>query len=39
LGKPEGKRPVVRTRHRWMNNIKMYFREIGMGGEDWTDLT
>jgi hypothetical protein len=28
-GKPEGKRPPVRTRHRWVYNIKMDLREIG----------
>jgi hypothetical protein len=29
VGKPEGKRPVGRPRHRWIDNIKMYLREIG----------
>jgi hypothetical protein len=29
LGKPEGKRPLGRPRHRWVNNIKMDFRETG----------
>jgi hypothetical protein len=29
VGKPEGKRPLGRTRHRWMDNIKIYGREIG----------
>jgi hypothetical protein len=23
VGKPEGKRPLGRPRHRWVNNIKM----------------
>jgi hypothetical protein len=23
VGKPEGKRPLVRPRHRWVDNIKM----------------
>jgi hypothetical protein len=29
VGKPEGKRPLGRPRRRWVNNIKMYLREIG----------
>jgi hypothetical protein len=29
LGKPEGKRPLGRTRSRWVENIKMDLREIG----------
>jgi hypothetical protein len=28
LGKPEGKRPLRRPRHRWKDNIKMDLREI-----------
>jgi hypothetical protein len=31
VGKPEGKRPLARPRHGWVNNIKMDFREIGWG--------
>jgi hypothetical protein len=38
VGKPEGKRPLGRPRHRWVDNIKMDLREIGWGGMDWTDL-
>jgi hypothetical protein len=34
LGKPEGKIPLGRTRHRWENNIKMDLREIGFEGVD-----
>jgi hypothetical protein len=37
-GKPEGKRPLGRPRRRWMDNIKVDFREIGWGGMDWLDL-
>jgi hypothetical protein len=37
-GKPEGKRPLGRPRHRWEDNIKMDLREIGWGGMDWIDL-
>jgi hypothetical protein len=29
VGKPEGKRPLVRPRHRWEDRIKMDLREIG----------
>jgi hypothetical protein len=36
--KPEGKRPLGRPRHTWINNIKMYLREIGWGGMDWITL-
>jgi hypothetical protein len=28
LGKPEGKRFLVRSRRRWVNNIKVVLREI-----------
>jgi glucose dehydrogenase len=38
VGKPEGKRPLGRQRHRWMSNNKMDFREIGWGDMDWIDL-
>ena len=38
VGKPEGKRPLVRPRHRWEDNIKMDLREVGRGG-DWMELT
>jgi len=31
LGKPEGKRPLGRPRHRWEDNIKMDFQEVGWG--------
>jgi hypothetical protein len=31
---PEGKRPLGRSRLRWMDNIKMNFREIEWGGVD-----
>jgi hypothetical protein len=30
VGKPEGKRPLGRPRRRWMDNIKMDLREIGL---------
>jgi hypothetical protein len=34
VGKPEGKKPLGRPRRRWLDNIKMDFREIGCGGTD-----
>jgi hypothetical protein len=36
--KPKGKRPLGRPRHRWVENIKMDLREIGLGGMHWIDL-
>jgi hypothetical protein len=38
VGKPEGKRPLGRPRLRWMDSIKIDFREIGWDGMDRTDL-
>jgi len=38
MGKPEGKRPLMRPRHRWDNNIKMDPQEMGCGGMDWIEL-
>jgi hypothetical protein len=29
VGKPEGKRPLGRPRHRWENNVKMDLQEVG----------
>jgi hypothetical protein len=34
VGKPEGKRPLGRHRHRWENNIKMVLQEVGCRGMD-----
>jgi hypothetical protein len=31
VGKPEGKRPLGRPRHRWVDNIKMDLREVWIG--------
>jgi len=36
VGKPEGKRPLGRTRRRWEDNIKMDLREVG-GSGDWME--
>jgi hypothetical protein len=38
VGKPVGKRPLGRPRHRWDNNIKMDLQEVGCGGIDWIEL-
>jgi hypothetical protein len=38
VGKPEGQRPLGRTRCRWMDDIKMDLREIGWNGVDWIDM-
>jgi len=32
VGKPEGKRPLGRPRHRWEDCIKMDLQEVGCGG-------
>jgi hypothetical protein len=32
VGKPEGKRPLGKPRHRWEDNIKMDLQEVGRGG-------
>jgi len=37
VGKPEGKSPLGRPRHRWEDNIKMDLRKVGRGG-DWMEL-
>ena len=38
VGKPEGKRPLGRLRHRWEDNIKMELQEVGCAGMDWIEL-
>jgi hypothetical protein len=38
VGKPEGKRPHGRPRHRGEDNIRMYLREIGWEVVDWIHL-
>jgi hypothetical protein len=38
VGKPKGKRPLERSRHRWEEGIKMDLREIGCGGVEWIHL-
>jgi len=36
--KPEGKRTLGRSGHRWEDNIKLDLQEVGCGGMDWTYL-
>jgi hypothetical protein len=38
VGKSEGKRPLGRPRHRWIDNFKMDLLEIGENVVDWTGL-
>jgi hypothetical protein len=34
VGKPEGRRPLGRPRHRWVENIRMDLGEVGWGDVD-----
>jgi hypothetical protein len=36
--KPEGRRPLGRPRHRWVDNIKRDLGEVGWGDVDWIGL-
>jgi len=38
VGKPEGRRPLGRTRHRRVDNIRMDLQEVGCGYMDWIGL-
>jgi hypothetical protein len=38
VGKPEGKRPLVRPRRRWVDNTRMDLGEVGWGDVNWIDL-
>jgi len=38
VGKPEGKGPLERPRHRWEDNIKMDLQEMGCGVMDWIEM-
>jgi hypothetical protein len=35
VGRPKGKRPLERRRHRWEDNMKLDCREIGIDGTNW----
>jgi len=38
VGKPEGKRPLGRPRHRWEDYIKMDLQEVACRSIDWIEL-
>jgi len=38
LGKPEGRRPLGRTRRKWVDNIRMDLQEVGCGYMYWIGL-
>jgi hypothetical protein len=37
VGKPQGKRPLVRRKRRWVDNVNMDLGEIVWGCMDWID--
>jgi hypothetical protein len=37
MGKPEGKRPLGRARRGWVDNTKIYLKQI-LGSMEWTGL-
>ena len=38
VGKPDGKRPLVRPRRRWVDNIRMDLQDVECGYMDWIGL-
>jgi hypothetical protein len=38
VGRPKGKRPLGRSRHRWEDNVRTDLREIGIDGVNWIQL-
>jgi hypothetical protein len=38
VGRPEGKRPLGRSRRRYENDTKMDLQEVGWGGMGWNDF-
>ena len=36
-GKPTGKRPLGRLKHRWEENIRMDLKEVGINRRNWVD--
>jgi hypothetical protein len=38
VGRPKGKRPLGRCRHKWEDNIKLDLRDIGIYGVNWIQL-
>jgi len=39
VGKLVGKRPLVRPRRRWEDNIKIDIEEVGCGSMNWIELS
>jgi hypothetical protein len=39
VGRPNSKKLLGRPRHKWEDNIKIDFREIGIDGANWIWLT
>jgi hypothetical protein len=38
VGKPKGKRPLGRPRHRWKDGIRMDLRETGWEDVEWVQI-
>jgi hypothetical protein len=38
VGKPEGKKPLGRSRRSWDDNIKLDLRQVGINGANWIRL-
>jgi hypothetical protein len=38
-GTPAGKKPLGRPRRRWEDNIRLYFKEMGINTSNWVDST
>jgi hypothetical protein len=38
VGKPEGKRPLGRSRRRWQDNIRIDLQDVGGGLGEWMEL-
>ena len=38
VGRPEGKRPLLRPRRKWEDNIKIDLKKVVCGGIDWIVL-
>ena len=38
VGKPEGKRPLWRSRRRWVDNIRIDLQDLGFEYRDWIGL-
>ena len=36
-GKPTGKRPLGRPRHKWEDNVRMNLKGIGINTRNWVD--